>query len=317
MSFWWVNQGKTFEAARKLGALWAPLEDKRGHPKPYWDSLELLNPGDVVFHYAKNKVRAISTVVSPFRIADKRLQEMVQWQRRGREVAVDIQDFDFHITLAEIPLELRVGSGESTFTPFDKDGEVKQGYLFNAPPAVVAFLLERLGLAEQSSQSSVEEQAQQIFGDFPNGTDKAVTGTFRREQRALRAHLVKNRPFTDCGICGRTLPAALLVAAHIKPRSLCSERERVDPNVVMLACVLGCDSLFDKGVIYVEMDGVIKISGKLNETTDLNQVLQGLEGKKADAFSAHSQRYFEWHKKNIAQNQMVITKQKEGRFTHD
>jgi hypothetical protein len=43
-------------------------------------------------------------------------------------------------------------------------------------------------------------------------------------------------------------PVDLLVAAHIKRRSLCSETERRDlHNVAMLACKFGCDALFEEG----------------------------------------------------------------------
>jgi hypothetical protein len=70
----------------------------------------------------------------------------------------------------------------------------------------------------------------------------------------------------------------------------------------MIACVFGCDSLFDKGVIHVDGEGRIRPSGKKNGTSDLDLFLQGLDGKTADAFSAQSKKYFDWHKKNIAQN---------------
>lgn len=297
MRFWWVNQGDSFKEARRLGALWAPLVDNGGHKQPSWETLDEVKPGDVVFHFAKKKVRGISTATSPSRIAEIRIRDRGQWQDLGREIEVESQDFDFTIDLDEIPNDLRLDSGSGVKTPFDARGKVKQGYLFSVPDQVANFLLSRLNLINSSSTESSDTQVQKLFGSFPNGTDKAITGTFRREQRALRACLVQGRDFLDCGLCGRKLPSSLLVAAHIKPRSLCSEKERVDPNVVMLACVLGCDSLFDKGLLVVEGNGLLNASTQTLSSTDLTEFVRNLVGKKAEAFNEGNRGYFAWHAK--------------------
>ena len=86
MSYWWVNQGDSFEEARKLGALWAPLEDKGGNKQPSWESLDLVKQGDVVFHFAKKMVRGISLVTSESRIAEIRIRDRGQLQDLGREI---------------------------------------------------------------------------------------------------------------------------------------------------------------------------------------------------------------------------------------
>ena len=300
MRYWWVNLGDSYEEARKLGALWAPLKDKRGNPNNSWESLDLVKRGDIVLHYANKKIRAISTVTHGPRVAEKTLSDRTQWQDLGREIAVDIQDFDFTIEISEVPLELRVGSGKGIDTPFDRNGKVKQGYLFTAPTEVVKFVFEYLKLLPASGQTDLDTRAAELFGDFSDGTDKTITTTFRREQRALRQHLIGSSEIAECGLCGRKLSRNLLVASHIKPRSLCSEKERIDPSVAMLACVLGCDSLFDKGAIYVDPEGFIRSSTKLNSTADLADFLQSLEGKRAIAFSERSKGYFKWHQQNMA-----------------
>lgn len=300
MVYWWVNQGDSFEEARKLGALWAPLEDKAGHKQPSWETLDSVKPGDVVIHFAKKKIRGISTVTSPSRIAEIRIRDRGQWQDLGREIEVEAQDFDFTIDLNEIPLDLRRNSGTGVSTPFDSGGKVKQGYLFHVPEQIANFIFSRLNLISSSSAESIDTQVRKLFGSFPDGTDKAITGTFRREQRALRAYLVKGEEFLDCGLCGRDLPSSLLVAAHIKPRSSCSEKERVDPNVVMLACVLGCDSLFDKGHLSVDGNGILRATEKTPKTKDLEKFMGEILGNKAIAFSEESRVYFAWHSRNIA-----------------
>jgi hypothetical protein len=300
MRYWWVNLGDSYEEARKLGALWAPLKDKRGNPNNSWESLDLVKRGDIVLHYANKKLRAISTVTNGPRVAEKTLSDRKQWQDLGREIAVDMQDFDFTIEISEIPLELRLNSGQGIATPFDRNGKVKQGYLYTAPTEVVKFVFEYLKLLSPNGQVDLDARATELFGDFSDGTDKTITTTFRREQRALRQHLIGSSEVAKCGLCGRQLSRNLLVASHIKPRSYCSEKERVDPNVAMLACVLGCDSLFDKGLLFVDQNGVISASEKIQNTDDLNDFMTSLLGKKAGAFSIGSREYFAWHRKNIS-----------------
>jgi hypothetical protein len=300
MSYWWVNQGDSFEEARKLGALWAPLEDKGGKKQPSWESLDLVKEGDIVFHFAKKMVRGISLVTGESRVAEIRIRDRGQWQDLGREIEVEAQDFDFTINLDEIPLELRIGSESGIDTPFDKNGKVKQGYLFKLPQAGAQFLLTKLNLVNSEDERPLDNQVKDLLGDFSGGTDKLITGTFRREQRALRQHLIGNKKSGQCGVCGRALSSNLLVASHIKPRNECSEKERVDPSVVMLACVLGCDSLFDKGFIYIDQNGVIKVSSKSDGYPDLSLFVSNIDGKVATAYSDKAKGYFAWHEKNIA-----------------
>ena len=62
--------------------------------------------------------------------------------------------------------------------------------------------------------------------------DLAVRRMGRREQRFLRGALgiATGDPnaVAQCGMCGRTFPHGFLVAAHIKPRHMCSDAERLD-----------------------------------------------------------------------------------------
>lgn len=299
IKYWWVNQGDSYEQARKLGAIWAPLQDKGGSKQPSWESLELVKAGDLIFHFAKKKLRGISTALTEARSAEIRIRDKGQWQNLGREVEVLAQDFDFTIDLEEIPISLRVDGSSGIETPFDIRGKVKQGYLFGVPSEVVKFVFSKLNLYAESS-GPLESQVRSVIGDFQEGTDKTILGTFRREQRALRQSLVGGQKTGTCGICGRVLSTNLLVAAHIKPRRSCSEKERLDSGVVMLACVLGCDALFDKGAIFVDETGVIQATGKFGDHPDLLAFIGELKGKVSSAYSPRSAQYFDWHAREVA-----------------
>ena len=74
--------------------------------------------------------------------------------------------------------------------------------------------------------------------------DREHTAKGRVEQGYLRRLLFGDLKQGVCSLCARHLPVELLVAAHIKPRSECSHRERLDaPGIVFGVCILGCDAL--------------------------------------------------------------------------
>ncbi|MET8759867.1 HNH endonuclease [Lentzea sp. NPDC004782] len=121
----------------------------------------------------------------------------------------------------------------------------------------------------------------------------------RREQVKLRKILTGDGESACCAICGDRYPLELLVAAHIKKRSLCSEEERRDLfNVAMLACVLGCDALYEAGWITVSGAGYIQTADSL-EPSALKSRLIALEGKRCTAHSAGSEQYFAWHRSTV------------------
>jgi hypothetical protein len=98
------------------------------------------------------------------------------------------------------------------------------------------------------------ERAASIKGPL----DREHTALGRVEQSYLRHVLFHNADREACSLCGRLLPVGLLIAAHIKPRSECSRRERLDvKNIVAGMCLLGCDALYERGLISVDERGRI------------------------------------------------------------
>jgi hypothetical protein len=135
------------------------------------------------------------------------------------------------------------------------------------------------------------------------GTDAMTMGRRRREQVRLRSYLLGGRDSANCDICGRELPSALLVAAHIKPRAMSDEEHRKDfASVAMLACELGCDQLFELGYVIVDEHGVAK-PGRDAETSALQAIVDRLVGRKCTAHNARTARDFADHRKLVRAKQ--------------
>jgi len=105
-------------------------------------------------------------------------------------------------------------------------------------------------------------------------TDALTIGRRRREQARLREYLLGRRATASCDVCGRELPAALLVAAHIVRRADLDEERRKDfGSIAMLACSLGCDDLFELGYIVVDEAGIVK-AGRAADTPFLGSAVE-------------------------------------------
>jgi hypothetical protein len=155
------------------------------------------------------------------------------------------------------------------------------------PPSVAIQPPGELEPAESGDQSL----------NFEGDLNRPVTAAQRREQAALRHALLGSAAEAKCSLCGETYPVRFLITAHIKLRSLCSDDERLDRHVAMLACQFGCDVLYETGYISVAGDGKIVTAAPATDGALANQLTR-LAGRSCGSFTESSRSYFEWHFSN-------------------
>lgn len=143
---------------------------------------------------------------------------------------------------------------------------------------------------QENNQEYFKEKLEQI-----HQTDSDQKTKSRNEQPILRKHLFGQSQFSKCHICGQEYPVAMLVAAHIKKRSSCTDEERKDLNIVMSACKFGCDELYERGHIQVGSNGLIT-SKNLIENDAVNNYIKKIEGKSCISYSTQNEIYFKWHR---------------------
>ncbi|MFJ9557814.1 hypothetical protein ACIRPH_28730 [Nocardiopsis sp. NPDC101807] len=160
---------------------------------------------------------------------------------------------------------------------------------------VLAKVLEdhKAGLTE------LEDPADSVNRDLPSVLDLRSYVLTRAEQKMLRQDKLDGRTQVHCDLCQLLLPARLVHTAHIRRRSESPRRVRLDPNNLMFACVLGCDSLFEHGYVYVAADGAI-CSAEKSEKDPALAVAVGRLGATCTAHTDESAAYFAWHRHNIA-----------------
>jgi 5-methylcytosine-specific restriction endonuclease McrA len=244
-------------------------------------------PGDLVFHYSQGSVRGISTVTSAAREAPRPYRSD-DWTSHGRILEVDFAAFDLTIPLEEIPLEAR-RSEPKPHAAFASNGNVNQGYFFRLSFSLAQIIANQADVTLEHRHTDERE----IF--LVDGlTDREGIARIRIEQPQLRRRLLDRSDAPNCGLCGRTVPADYLVAAHIKPRAKCSPRERRDPNVAMLACLFGCDAAFERGHLRVDSQGQISLH---SPSSTIDQHFAHLSGTTAPVFSKLNRKYFEAHRR--------------------
>ncbi|WP_328665359.1 hypothetical protein OG905_00410 [Streptomyces sp. NBC_00322] len=151
--------------------------------------------------------------------------------------------------------------------------------------------------AQAAPPANEEAATQQAIADYTGPLERSAERAYRGEQAHLKRTLLPG-PTGECALCGRVLPAAFLIAAHIKKRAACTDDEKRDlQNVAMLACLLGCDGLYERGFITVADGGQLAVSPLAASAPAVAQHLTDhLAGRVTSWWTPEREPYFAWHR---------------------
>lgn len=289
--FWWASQGKNYEVAVAEGTLWAPLLNDGGVGRPDWLALMDMRPSDVVLHYDAPYLSAVSVVVTTANLS----YPPVGYKAPPRELGnlVLVQPLTTEIAIHRDTAATIVPHGNG---PLTIKGKPAQKYVSNLSEDVGTKLLELANIDPSKALRDIaaEEFDEPLLGGSLEETDILVLANQRAEQRFLRTTLLRSFP-AQCAMCHRMFPENLPVAGHIKPRRACSHEERLDYiNVAMLVCVLGCDSLYEKGYLGVDSMGRIVI-GSGQSAGAANGILSSLADNQCLRHNEKTGAHFAWH----------------------
>lgn len=291
MRYWWASQGKNYEHVAHTGNLWTcPRENAR--PLRSRQFIFDLSPDDLVFHYGNKALRAVSKVTASY----------VDWPRPEHYPREDGEGDEGWLVRTEplitglhIPLQKlqQVVAHGTKHHPLDRDGWPNQIFLAKLWPSDAVAMLQLAGITVDAQHDGAERASNPIWQGESTSVIREVLA--RREQAALRDHLLAGAEQGTCDLCGRELPAALLVAAHIVPRSQLTDKERRDfETIAMLACTLGCDALFEHGYIAVDASGVVRDLVDPNRS-DLSIAAQRIASRHCSAHTPSTSHRFAKH----------------------
>ncbi|MCC6495696.1 MAG: HNH endonuclease [Propionibacteriaceae bacterium] len=293
MRYWWASQGKNYKHVAQVGDLWT-CPASGGRRRVDRELILEIRAGDLVFHYGDEYLRAISEADSSWRPLARPLyyprlpgEGDDGWQVQTTPVITDLR-----IHFSEVASVVSHGSPG----PLDRTGRPMQKFLSVLEAMDAGALLSLIG-ANLGEAASAEGGSQRVWGG--EATSAIREALARREQAALREYLLAGEAEAECALCGRRLPAEFLVAAHIHPRHLLDEDSRRRfGEIAMLACRLGCDSLFEAGYLTVDRSGVVQSSGEA-VVGDLRVAVEAVvgrrcrahSGRRAPAFARHAARF--------------------------
>lgn len=293
VKYWYAMQGHNFDVAMKQKALWTCHRGKNRALKETRSIIFEMQPGDIVFHHAKGYLRAVSRVAQSY----KECNRPEGYKRRpdegdtGWRVDVEPLATGLRLPYRELARLIKVGRPGPLNTPTS----VYVGFLSRLTEADGQSLLSELEVELPLPDAALLGRSSDYWGDGGE-TDGSTWSSIRKEQGHLRKHLLGGRTVAPCSLCGSELPSGLLIAGHIKPRSICSEQERRDfRSAAMLVCNLGCDALFEWGYVIVDETGEI-LPGTPAETESLTNAISRILGLRCSAHNQDTARNFAAHR---------------------
>lgn len=130
-NFWFVCQGSTFTEERGKKFLWAPQRNKAGNTQHHWENMLKVKKGDIIFNYSKG-IKGIS-IAKNDGYESENIDQQSQWGNEGYRVDIDLHELERNIDIGE--LAVRKYAFDNALSsidkkPFNRNGGVNQGYLF-------------------------------------------------------------------------------------------------------------------------------------------------------------------------------------------
>ena len=264
MAYFWVNQNKTYRHERDGQFLWAPKLDEGGNSQHHWTTMTEVQPGDVIFSYVNQTIKAVSTAKTSASDAQQPASFTGKiWDDDGWRVDVQFEELSRPLVISDIIEELRP-TLPSKYSPLNRNDGGNQGYLFPLPPAAGHILLSIL---DRQALETDEPDAEADLSSAIRKLDLPET-----QRLALVNSRIGQGPFRDnlltywsgkCAVTGLSEPK-LLTASHIKPWRDSNNEERLDLHNGLLLSP-SYDALFDKGFISFNEDGNVILSSAINE----------------------------------------------------
>jgi hypothetical protein len=269
MKHWWVNQKQTYRQEIAGGFMWSPKKNVNGGRSPYYDFMTQVQPGDIVFSYAKAQIIAIGIATSSAYTSNKPKDfgnAGMTWSEEGWAVDVDFQKAENPIA-PKLHMSLIAPMLPQKYSPIQANGNGNQVYLTAISSELGSVLLGLLGSPELiiSANSlddlAFDETEQLIIQDaMLEETMKASLVLARRGQGKFRERV----EFFEgsCRVTGVT-SSKLLIASHIKPWATSTNEERLNGhNGLFLSPHV--DKLFDSGLMSFENSGEMLFSDALD-----------------------------------------------------
>jgi putative restriction endonuclease len=244
MAHFWVNQGKTYADEKVAGLLWAPERTPAGGTLVHWETMALVQPGDVIFTYSAGALRGYAVATSSAVPMARPYAAGASYSpsQGGRAVFCAYTTVTPAVPLGHINgvPERRAGLQAQPNPVLDINGAVAQKYLCQISAFAADQLAGLVGGVPAAPPPPLPATTVQRLQDARVGQ-----GQFRSDLLAAFG--------AACAVT-HLQHAPLLRASHIKPWAASNNQDRLDPNNGLLLAA-GVDAAFDNGYIGFDQNG--------------------------------------------------------------
>ena len=308
MKYWWVNQNQTYKAEVGGGFLWSPKTNTNGARNRFYENMQEVEPGDVVFSFCETKIKAVGIATQRAVSAAKPDfgSAGVSWSNEGWLVAAEFAELPNQIRPKDHMSDLRP-TLPGKYSPLQINGDGLQSvYLASVPEPMALVLIDLIGegyhdaLAALAGKAAPDldapalEMEKLILERTDIGpTQKQQLVNARRGQGLFRANVRLHE--NKCRLTHVGDPEHLR-ASHIKPWKDSTDAEKIDgSNGLLLAPHV--DHLFDRGFISFADNGDLLVAATLPAT-----VLQAwalAPASNVGPFSDKQRAYLDFHRRHV------------------
>ena len=274
MRYWWVNQNQTYKSEVPGGFMWSPKTRADGARNQFYENMQEVAVGDVVFSFCDTRIKAVGVAVGIAETSPKPdFGGAGQgWSKDGWLVPVEFKELTLQFRPKD-KIELIRPHLPAKYSPLQESGDGLQSvYLAEVPASMAQVLIELIGaeyqivlkeLQGEADESEIVEEQQEA--SIRGRTDIGATAIeqlvkSRRGQGVFKANVRLNEK--GCRVTGVTDPQHLR-ASHIKPWKDSSDEEKLNGcNGLLLAPHI--DHLFDRGLISFSDNGDLLVSAQLD-----------------------------------------------------
>lgn len=299
MNFYIVMQGKTYAEEKSRGVIWSPIIDKSGQTPHFWERMKEVEAGDVIFHYVKGEIVAVSVAKKdcfeggkPYQAGSSTTGFIVETTYEELERPLAIKE-SFDAIRSFLPVK---------YSAFQENGDGNQGYLFPCNEMLALKLLELI--SDLNIYEEEQEQLEFSIGTIASKERNTLVPLLAEAESEAKMKIRKGQqkfkrgmsPLWEhqCALCGISLPE-LLRATYSKPWKDCTDEERLDVyNGLLLCC--NHEILYKQGYIAFDGTGKIHIS---DEIDNYEYGKYGIHPKMRVHRREENKPYFKWHKRNV------------------
>ncbi|MBD8015455.1 MULTISPECIES: HNH endonuclease [Planococcus] len=302
MNSYIVMQGDTYQEECAAGVLWTPQVDKSGMVPHSWNRMQELKKGDLVFHYVKGFLVAISRIREDFHKGTKPKHADEQG---GSEPAFIARTAYREL---DVPLSIKGSFQEiepllpTKYSAFQEDANGNSGYLYPCNEELAMKFLELISSLNvftlemeqlELSMEVIKKTAHNPLLSLIAEAELEIKTKMRRGKEQFRESLL---PLWngECPICGIAIEE-VLTATHAKPWKDSSDSERLDPFNGILLCANHA-SLYSAGYIAFTGGGRLHISSRIPEE---DYPVYRLRKNLKVPVSAEHAPYLRWHKRIV------------------